>query len=122
MTALGEYLYMSYSAFESEVLLLAVGLGLGARADEREEGLYQQISGREIPQAAPPLEQGAAVGICGKNCVEWVVADAACLAGGWISVPLQTRLAPSTLQKIIHSTNMQCLVTGKCWKVVLLKG
>ena len=55
------------------------------------------------------LPARAAVGICGVNSVEWVLADLACLFGSFISVPLYCRSEDHVFEYIVRQAGLKLI-------------
>lgn len=55
------------------------------------------------------LPARAAVGICGLNSVEWVLADLACLFGSFISVPLYCRSEDHVFEYIVRQAGLKLI-------------
>ncbi len=50
------------------------------------------------------------VAIIADNCLEWIVAYAACLLSGGVVVPLRTTLAPATLRAILQDSGVDLVI------------
>ena len=77
----GEFVWVSYAAFEQESRAL----------------------GRELQRLLPP---GTHVGIVGHNCYEWFLADFACLWAGFPSVPLSEAWDSGIMEAVLHQADV----------------
>ncbi|KAH3757633.1 long-chain fatty-acid-CoA ligase FadD9 [Pelomyxa schiedti] len=56
------------------------------------------------------VERGAHVAICGDNSAEWVIADLACIFGGFVSVSMHTSWTPEVMAEAISSCGARVLL------------
>lgn len=61
----------------------------GARKEKKFRELYVDVQRAASFLNKMSIKRGARVGILGKNCYAWVVADLACLSAGYVTVPLE---------------------------------
>ncbi|KAJ3258848.1 Long-chain-fatty-acid--CoA ligase 5 [Boothiomyces macroporosus] len=60
------------------------------------------------------------VGIFLGNCIEWIIADYACLTFGLVSVPLYESFDGDDLHYILNHTELTCIITStKCLEKIL---
>lgn len=64
------------------------------------------------------LQKGDRVAIISKNCAEWIIADFAIAMGGFVSVPLFTTHARTTIEYIFEHSEAKVVFVGKLdnWK------
>ncbi len=62
---------------------------------------------------ASGLQRGDKVGIYSKNCYQWIIAEAAIMLGGFITVPYYASLTGDSLKKVIELSGIKFLFVGK---------
>ncbi|MDP2438012.1 MAG: AMP-binding protein [archaeon] len=65
---------------------------------------------RGLVRLAPGTKPGMTLGLYARNCVEWVVAENACNAMGWVSVAIYDTFGPEAVQHIINHSEISLLV------------
>lgn len=59
------------------------------------------------------LSRGDRVGIFAKNCAEWIIADLAIMAGGFVSVPVYSSANADTLGYVLRHADCKAVFVGK---------
>lgn len=84
----------------------------------KKDGLWRQISSREVVNSAEAiamglysfgLRKGDRAAILAANSPEWTLSDAGCQFGGIIDVPIYTTLAPESVQYILNDSSAKVL-------------
>ena len=81
----GEYQFETYNQVYDKVMMIASGL--------KDMGITELAN----------------IGLYSVNRAEWVIAEHACYAGNWVTVPLYDTLGDEALQYIINLTEMQAI-------------
>ncbi|GHP08170.1 long chain acyl-CoA synthetase 7 peroxisomal [Pycnococcus provasolii] len=64
-------------------------------------------------KASTSLQKGSAVGLYAQNCTEWMIAELACHAYGWVPVPLYDTLGPDAVQYICDHAELSVVFTSR---------
>lgn len=80
-------------------------------------GLANALAAKQNVTLAP----GACVGLYAQNCTEWMLAELACHAYGWVPVPLYDTLGPDAVSYICNHAELAAVFTSRKVLPTLLK-